>query len=77
MDQLKEIVARVLDIKIDMIDDNLIRDDTEKWDSFNHLLLISEIEKNLGVKFSILDVEKIKSFKELRQIVLGKKWQEK
>jgi len=76
MDQLKEIVARVLDIKIDMIDDNLKRDDTEKWDSFNHLLLISEIEKNLGVKFSISDVEKIKSFKELRQIVSGKKGRE-
>ena len=47
MDSLKQIVSRVLNI--DSINENVSRNNTEEWDSFNHLLLISEIEKELGV----------------------------
>jgi len=72
MEALKKIVAKVLNVDESKVDDSLTIDHTEQWDSFNHLLLISEIEKNLGIKFSIQEVEKIKSFKDLREIVLSK-----
>ncbi len=72
MDNLKKIVAKVLNIDEIRVNDSLSMSNAEEWDSFNHLLLISEIEKELGITFSIQEVEKIKSFRELRETVLGK-----
>ncbi|MBS3105524.1 acyl carrier protein [Candidatus Woesearchaeota archaeon] len=71
MDSLKQIVSRVLNI--DSINENVSRNNTEEWDSFNHLLLISEIEKELKVKFTMLEVEQIKTFKELQEVVSKKR----
>ncbi len=73
MGNLKDIVSRVLNIDITKVNDELSRNNTEDWDSFNHLLLISEIEKETGVKFTISEVEKIKTFKELREIISSKR----
>ncbi|MBI2523097.1 acyl carrier protein [Candidatus Woesearchaeota archaeon] len=72
MQNLKKIVAKVLDIDEIKVNDSLTMSNAEQWDSFNHLLLISEIEKELGITFFIQEVEKIKSFKDLREIVLSK-----
>ena len=72
MEELKKIVAKVLNIEEIKVNNSLTMGNTEQWDSFNHLLLISEIEKKLGITFSIQEVEKIKSFKDLREIVSNK-----
>ena len=72
MEGLKKIVAKVLNLDEIRVNDTLTIGNAEQWDSFNHLLLISEIEKELGITFSIQEVEKIKSFKGLREIVLSK-----
>ena len=71
MEALKKIVAKVLNVDESKVDE-LTMDNAEQWDSFNHLLLISEIEKQLGIKFSIHEVENIKSFKGLSEIVGNK-----
>jgi len=71
MEQLKKIVAKVLNVDESKVDE-LTMGNTEQWDSFNHLLLISEIEKELGIKFSIQEVEKMKSFKDLKEIAFSK-----
>ena len=72
IDRLREITARVLGIKPEMVKDSLSRDRLEEWDSFNHLLLVSEIEKELKVSLTIQEVERIKTFKALRIAVMGK-----
>lgn len=72
MEELKKIVAKVLNIGESKVDDSLAMENAEQWDSFNHLLLISEIEKKIGITFSIQEVEKIKSFKDLRGMVSSK-----
>ena len=72
MAELKKIVAKVLNIEEIRVNDSLTMDNAEQWDSFNHLLLISEIEKNLGITFSIQEVEKIRSFKDIMEIVSSK-----
>lgn len=51
---------------------DLSRDHSESWDSFQHLLLISELEKRLEIKFSIEEVGNIKNFKTLKQIIQSK-----
>ena len=72
MESLKNIVSRVLNVGIGKINGKLSRNDTEEWDSFNHLLLISEIEKNLGIKFTASEIDSIKTFKDLSEMVLSK-----
>jgi len=59
-------MASVLGIKQEKLNDNFSRDNSEEWDSFNHLMLMSEIEKKTGIKFTIKEIESIKSFKNLK-----------
>jgi len=72
MKKLNEILSRVFDLNEDKINDNISKENTEEWDSFNHLLLISEIEKSLGINFSISEVEEIKDYKILKQLIKEK-----
>jgi len=71
MEKLKNNLSRVLSIDGGEVSDELSRGSGE-WDSFNHLLLISEIEKEIDIKFTTQEIEKIKTFKDLREVVLSK-----
>ncbi|MEK6943365.1 MAG: acyl carrier protein [Nanoarchaeota archaeon] len=66
MENLKSIMASVLRIKQEKLNDSFSRDNSEEWDSFNHLMLMSEIEKKTGIKFTIKEIESIKSFGDLK-----------
>jgi acyl carrier protein len=35
--------------------------DVPEWDSFNHLILITEVEQHFGVKFSLRDVMRFRN----------------
>lgn len=72
LDNLKKIVADVLDLPVNEITNETSPETTESWDSFNHLLLISVIEQKLGVKFVMEEVFKIKSYAILEDLVRKK-----
>ncbi len=69
MDALKNIVSRVLGIPAASITAELSRENTPEWDSFNHLMLVSEIEKELGVQITMAQIENIKTFDDLEKII--------
>ena len=73
VDKLAKVVSQVLNVDPKAINNSLSRDSAEEWDSFNHLLLINTIEKTLKIKFTLPEVEKIKTFKQLKKIVAAKK----
>ncbi|MCR3757782.1 acyl carrier protein [Clostridium felsineum] len=72
MDKLKLIFAEVLDIEPDKVEDSLERDVIDEWDSFSHLMLINEIENRLQIKFTMDQVESIRTFKDLKNVVSQK-----
>jgi len=72
MDELKAIVARVLNIDTSQVNDELSQDNMDKWDSFHHLLLISEIENSMALEFTASDVEQARAFKDLKEIIIKK-----
>ncbi len=72
MNQLREVVARSFGIPVDSVTDDLSRDKLETWTSLNHLLLVTEIEEVLGIQFTTDEVLRIKSYRDLREIVSGK-----
>lgn len=70
--ELRQLVARVFDIPVSEVTDQLERGKLEVWDSLNHLLLISEIEKEMGIEFTTDEVLEINTFKDVRKIVSKK-----
>jgi acyl carrier protein len=70
--QLKELFSRVFGIPADQVGDNLQRGKLEIWDSLNHLLLITEIEKEMNVKFTTDEVLSANTFKDIKDILAKK-----
>lgn len=68
-ERLKTIVANVLGISYDEVNDDLDKNSCDEWDSFNHIILINEIEEGLGIQIPIDDSERIDSYFELAQTV--------
>lgn len=72
MDQLRAVVAQSFGISIDSVSDDLSRDTLEAWTSLNHLLLVTDVEERMGIRLTSDEVLKIRSFKDLREIVSAK-----
>ncbi|MCK4521209.1 MAG: acyl carrier protein [Nanoarchaeota archaeon] len=71
MKTLKELVSNILGIDKEEINDNSSPDNINSWDSFNTLMLVSEIEKNFNVKFNMDEVMSIKNINDIKKL-LGK-----
>jgi acyl carrier protein len=69
MNELNKIFSKILGLNEDAINEDISKENTEEWDSFNHLLLISEVEKTFGITFSILEIENIKDYKTLKNLI--------
>ena len=54
--QVKEIIARVLNVDLDCITDDLSSGDIPEWDSVGNLAIISTLEQDLGVEFPLEDL---------------------
>lgn len=71
MSKLTAILSRVLEIP-----EGSMRDDTgpanvPSWDSFNGLLLVSELEEAFGVEFTMKEVTSVKTVGDIK-VVLAK-----
>ena len=63
---LREIVAKVLILEENDVNDAVSRENTESWDSLAHLMLITEVESAFGVTFSDEDIIEIKTISDLK-----------
>ena len=54
--QVKEIIARVLNVDPGVITDTLCSGDIPQWDSVGNLAVLSTIEQELGVEFPLEDL---------------------
>ena len=66
--RLREILADVLDVDPQITDD-FSRDDESGWDSMAHLRLITAVEQAFDVKFTMREIEEIRSYGDLRDRV--------
>jgi acyl carrier protein len=55
-ERVKEVFRKTFDKPDLMITDSLSPKDLKKWDSLNHVILISEIEKAFNVRFELQDM---------------------
>ncbi len=61
--QVKQIIARVLNVSLDVITDDLSAGDIPEWDSVGNLAIISTIEQELDVEFPLEDLFDLTSVK--------------
>ena len=55
-EQVKGIIARVLNVDLGLITDELCSGDIPEWDSVGNLAIISTIEQELEVEFPLEDL---------------------
>lgn len=66
---VEEVLGKVLNIEPAKITDEMGPANTEAWDSFNGLLLVTELEKNFNVKFTIEEVVSVKKVADIKVIL--------
>lgn len=54
------------------VDENTTKENCEEWDSFNHLVVISDLERELQMEFTIQETEQMNSIKDILRIVESK-----
>ena len=66
MKRVKKILSKILEINENEITDESSPDNIETWDSFNGLMIASELENEFNVKFTMEEVTSVKSVKDIR-----------
>lgn len=68
-ERLKILVADILDVDPESIDGSTTRDNTESWDSLNHINLVTALEQQFGVSFDVSEIESMSSFDDILQLM--------
>jgi acyl carrier protein len=72
LDQVADIIRDVLDPLSDKplrIDLETTADQTDGWDSFNHVNIVVAIEQHFGVKFKTAEIESLRNVGELVALI--------
>jgi acyl carrier protein len=71
MKKLTSLLARVFEVDESQINDNTSPENTEKWDSFNTLSLVMELEKEFSIQLKFEEIVAIKSVKDIKSTLKG------
>ncbi len=69
MKKLKSLIANTLQVDEDSLKDETLLETLDNWDSFNSLLLISEVEKAYNITLDINDVMDVKDIKDIKRVI--------
>lgn len=72
-DKIKQIMSAIFDVPVDEIADSSSPDTIEKWDSLNHLNLVSSLEEEFDVRFSDEEITEMLNFQLIILILEQKK----
>ena len=71
-ERLQRVFRDVFDDDGLVIRDQMVAGDVDGWDSLAHIRLLLAVEKEFGLKFSTLEVMRLKNVGELAALVSGK-----
>jgi len=69
MNKLYEIISKVLNVPPDKITDESSPDNTPGWDSFNGLLLVTEIESGFKIKLQMDEVMAVRNVADIKKLL--------
>ena len=67
--KLHEILAKILEIQKEEINDVISPKNTATWDSFNAVMMIAELEKASGANFDMADVMAVKNVGDIKKVL--------
>jgi|TARA_X000001036_G_C20500159_1_gene733524 acyl carrier protein len=70
LEKLMLLLSRILDINIDNISDETSPDNTENWDSYNGLMMVSELESEFNVHFTMDEVVEVKNVGDIKAALI-------
>jgi len=68
-EKLYQLLSNVLGIAIDEINDDTSPDNTESWDSFNALVMVTELEETFEVSFTMDEVYSVRRVADIKEIL--------
>jgi acyl carrier protein len=71
-DQIKRIMADVLDLDPETIDGGTARESLEAWDSLKHIMLCLALEEEFKISFEVQEIEAMMSYDDVVQILQQK-----
>tara|TARA_B100000925_G_C21915925_1_gene433640 strand:+ start:621 stop:863 length:243 start_codon:yes stop_codon:yes gene_type:complete len=63
------LLSNVLELDLEDIDENLSPENTESWDSFNALVMVTELEETFNVSFTMDEVQSVKNVKDIKHVL--------
>ncbi|OUR92458.1 acyl carrier protein [Gammaproteobacteria bacterium 42_54_T18] len=60
------LIAQTLEVKLDVIDDELAVGDIQEWDSLGHMRIIAALETEMGIT---LDIEQTLEIEDVEDII--------
>jgi acyl carrier protein len=71
--KLKEMMSELFKMNDSEITDDLTMKDTDVWDSFKHMELVTSIEQEMGVELTFDEIVAMKTFKDIKRILAEKR----
>lgn len=68
-EKLKEVIADTFDIDEDDINDDTCNDNVEKWDSLNHLRLVTALEAEFSVTLTMDEIGNMSTYPLIRELI--------
>jgi acyl carrier protein len=68
-DQVKQVMADILDLNPNAIDESTTRDNTATWDSLSQINLLVALEQEFNISFDPVELESIFSFSDILEIL--------
>lgn len=72
VEKIRTILKKVLKHENFIMSDDMSAKDVEGWDSLTHMVIITEIEKGLGVKFKLKELNKLNNMGSLIALIQTK-----
>lgn len=70
--RIKQIMADIFHLDPTRIDEQTAMDNTEAWDSANHISLVLTLEDEFAISFDVAEIEAMTSFFDVVQAVAAR-----
>ena len=70
--KLNQIVASILNVEPDLLDDESNAQNTPNWDSLRHIEVIFAVESAYHVRFSMPEIASLRKLGDIRRLLISK-----
>lgn len=72
IEKMTSIFKEVFNDSSIVINDDMTANDVENWDSLTHMLMITKVEEEFGVKFKLKELNKLKKVGDIISLLMEK-----